>query len=69
LFFRDKYIWADANWLERGALSIGQAHTAMAVSVVDGHTSYWGSPGTARLISANLVGDYIAIDSAKIDTQ
>jgi hypothetical protein len=69
LFFRDKYICADANWLERRALTMGQTHTAMAVSVVDGHNSYWGSRGTARLVSANLMGDCTAIDCAKIDTQ
>jgi hypothetical protein len=68
LFFRDKYIWADANGLERGARTMGQAHAAMAVGVADAHGYYWGSSGTARLVSANLVGDYTAIDSARIDT-
>ncbi len=68
LFFRDKYIWADANGLERGARTMGQAQAAMAVGLTDGHAYYWNSRGTARLISANLVGDYTALDSATIDT-
>ncbi len=69
LFFRDKYIWADANGLERGARTMGQAHAAMAIGVADGHGYYWDSPGTARLVSANLLGDHSAIDSSIIDTR
>ena len=69
LFLRDKYIWADANAAERGARTFGQAHAAMAIGVTDAHGAYWHSPGTARLITANLLGDVTAIDSATIDTQ
>lgn len=72
LYFRDKYIWADANILEKGA-RMGQANTvmanaAMAVGVSDSHKYYWGSHGAARLISANLVGDLAEIEALKIDT-
>ena len=68
LFFRDKYIWADANNGEKTARIFGQAHAAMAMGVADGHGYYWGSRGTARLIAANILGDCNAIDSATIDT-
>lgn len=68
LFFRDKYIWADANNGERTARTFGQAHAAMAIGVADGHGYYWGSRGTARLIAANILGDSNAIDSATVDT-
>lgn len=67
IFFRDKYIWADANGAERGARTFGQAHAAMAIGVSDGHGYYWGSRGTARLVVANILGDCTAIDSATID--
>jgi hypothetical protein len=69
LFFRDKYIWADANVAEKGARLFGQAHAAMALGVADAHSYYWRSRGAARLIAANLLGDYSAIDSATIDTE
>ena len=46
---------------------LGQAHTAMAIGVSDGHGYYWGSRGTARLVVANILGDCTAIDSAMID--
>jgi hypothetical protein len=69
LFFRDKYIWADANVAEKGARIFGQAHTAMALGVADAHGYYWRSRGAARLIAANLLGDYTVIDSATLDTE
>jgi hypothetical protein len=69
LFFRDKYIWADGNAAERTARTFGQAHAAMGIGVADAHSSYWNSSGVARLITANILGDYDEIDSAKIDTQ
>ena len=69
LFFRDKYIWADANVAEKGARFFCQAHAAMALGVADAHSYYWRSPGTARLIAANILGDYTAIDSATIDKE
>ena len=68
IFFRDKYIWADANGAERAARTFGQAHAAMAMGVTDGHCYYWGSSGTARLITANILGDCKAIDSGTVDT-
>ena len=68
-FFRDKYIWADANFAERGARTFGQAHAAMALGVADAHGYYWRSRGVARLISANILGDYKAIDSATLDME
>lgn len=67
IFFRDKYIWADANAAERGARTFGQAHAAMGIGVADGHGYYWNSRGTARLVAANILGDCTAIDSALID--
>jgi hypothetical protein len=67
-FFRDKYIWADANIAERGARTFGQAHAGMALGVADAHGYYWYSRGAARLIAANILGDYRAIDSETIDT-
>ena len=67
IFFRDKYIWADANGAERGARTFGQAHAAMGIGVSDGHCYYWNSHGTARLVAANILGDCTAIDSALID--
>lgn len=67
IFFRDKYIWADANAAERGARTFGQAHAAMGIGVSDGHCYYWNSRGTARLVAANILGDCTAIDSALID--
>jgi hypothetical protein len=69
IFFRDKYIWADANGVEQLARTFGQAHAAMAVAVSDAHSSYWHSRGVARLIAANLLGDYTIVDSGMIDTQ
>lgn len=39
----------------------------MAIGVADGHGYYWGSRGTARLVTANILGDCSAIDSALID--
>ncbi len=66
LFFRDKYIWADANFAERGARTFGQAHAAMALGVADAHGYYWRSPGAASLITANILGDYKAINSATL---
>lgn len=66
LFFRDKYIWADANFAERGARTFGQAHAAMALGVADAHSYYWRSPGAASLITANILGDYKAINSATL---
>jgi GTPase SAR1 family protein len=69
LFFRDKYIWADANVAEKGARIFGQAHAAMALGVADAHSYYWRSRGAARLIAANILGDYTVIDSATIDTE
>lgn len=69
IFFRDKYIWADANGVEKTARTFGQAHAAMAIAVSDAHSSYWHSRGAARLITANLLGDCSVIDSGMIDTQ
>jgi hypothetical protein len=69
LFFRDKFIWADANNVEKTARTFGQAHAAMALSVSDAHCSYWHSRGVARLVAANLIGDCSAIDSGTIDTE
>lgn len=66
LFFRDKYIWADANFAERGARTFGQAHAAMALGVADAHGYYWCSPGAASLITANILGDCKAINSATL---
>jgi hypothetical protein len=68
-FFRDKYIWADANVAEKGARIFGQAHAAMALGVADAHGYYWRSRGAARLITANILGDYKAIDSATLDIE
>ncbi|MGQ4649867.1 hypothetical protein [Lyngbya aestuarii] len=67
-FFRDKYIWADANIPEKGARVFGQTPAAMALGVADAHGYYWRSRGTARLIAANLLGDSKAIDSTRLDT-
>lgn len=67
LFFRDRYIWADANIAEKTARTFGQTHAAMAVGVSDAHGSYWQSRGTARFIASNLVGDTNSIDALKID--
>lgn len=69
LFFRDKFIWADANGAERAARTFGQAHAAMALAVSDAHCSYWRSRGAARLIVSNLVGDRDSIDAATIDLE
>ena len=68
LFFRDKFIWADANGAEKTARMFGQAHAAMAMGVLDAHCSYWHSRGTARLIASNILGDRNAIEAATIDT-
>jgi hypothetical protein len=68
LFFRDKYIWADANGGEQVARALGQGHAAMAMSVTDAHCSYWHSPGVARLIVSNILNDQEAIDSPRIST-
>ena len=68
-FFRDKFIWADANGAERTARRFGQAHAAMAIGMSDAHSSYWSSRGVARLITANILGDCDAIDSAQIDVE
>jgi hypothetical protein len=38
-------------------------------SSADAHSYYWRSPGAARLIAANILGDYTAIDSATIDKE
>ncbi len=67
LFFRDKYIWADANPAERTARTLGQGQAAMAIAVADAHCSYWNSEGTTRLIASNIIGDCDAIDSPKLD--
>ncbi len=69
LFLRDKFIWADANVSERGARTFGQAHAAMALGVADAHSSYWQSRGTARLITANILGDFSAIDADRLDLE
>ncbi len=69
LFFRDKYIWADANIAEKAARSLRQEHAAMALGVSDGHVSYWHSDVTAHLLAANLMGNTKAIDSQTIDTE
>ncbi len=67
LFFRDRYIWADANIAEKTARTLGQVHAAMALGVSDAHCSYWQSCGTARFVMKNLVGDTRSIDSTKIE--
>jgi hypothetical protein len=68
LFFRDKFIWADANGAERTARTFGQAHAAMAIGVSDAHC-YWHSRGTARLIASNLLGDIGGIDFNRLDVE
>ena len=69
LFFRDKFIWADANGAEKTARMFGQAHAAMALGVSDAHCSYWRSRGTARLIASNILGDRNSIDDATVDIE
>jgi hypothetical protein len=68
IFFRDKYIWADANGGESMARMLGQWQAAMSIAVSDAHCSYWNSPGVARLIASNILNDREAIDSPKIST-
>lgn len=69
LFFRDKFIWADANPGEKTARLLGQNHAAMAIGVSDAHCSYWRSRGTARLIASNLLGDIGGIDFNRLDVE
>ncbi|MFM7428195.1 MAG: hypothetical protein ACKO7W_24890 [Elainella sp.] len=67
LFFRDRYIWSDANLAERAARAFGQAHAAMALGVSDAHSSYWQSRGAARFVASNLLGEVGEVDMAKVD--
>lgn len=65
VFFRDKYIWSDANIGETSARMAGQDDLAMAIAANDAHASYWGHPISAKLITANLLGLSDVIDSVK----
>lgn len=67
LFFRDRYVWTDANVAERAARTLGQAHAAMAAGISDAHGSYWHSRGTARFVASNLLGETNLMDASKID--
>ncbi|MBW4465254.1 MAG: hypothetical protein KME07_07410 [Pegethrix bostrychoides GSE-TBD4-15B] len=67
LFFRDRYVWTDANVAEKAARTFGQVHTAMAVGASDAHCSYWQSRGTARFVMQNLLGNTSSLDFTKID--
>jgi hypothetical protein len=65
VFFRDKYIWSDANPGETAARIMGQNDLAMAIAAKDAHSSYWENPISAKLITANLLGLSDVIDSVK----
>ncbi len=56
LYFRDQYL-GDRNFLKK---NIGDV--AMALGLVSDHSSYWKSRRVARLVMANLLGDYATLD-------
>lgn len=56
LYFKDHYL-GDRNFLKK---SVGDL--AMALGVVSDHSSYWQSRRVARLVSANLRGEYETLD-------
>ncbi len=58
LYFKDHYL-GDRNFLKK---NVGDL--AMALGVVSDHSSYWQSRRVARLVSANLRGEYETLDGA-----
>jgi hypothetical protein len=64
LFLRDRYIGSRALWKKSAPYISALGGLAIAHGLERSHTSYWRKSRVSRLITANILGDYAAIDSA-----
>ncbi len=64
LFLRDKYVGSRNLWKKSAPYLGGLGGLAIAHGLESSHTSYWRKSRVSRLITANLIGDCAAIDSA-----
>lgn len=64
LFLRDRYIGSRTLWKKSAPYISALGGLAIAHGLERSHTSYWRKSRVSRLITANILGDYAAIDSA-----
>lgn len=64
LYLRDKYIGSRNLWKKSAPHLGGLGGLAIGHGLKSSHTSYWHKSRVSRLITANLIGDCAAIDSA-----
>ena len=66
LFLRDKYV-GSRNFWKKSAPYLGDiGGVAVAHGLQSSHTSYWSKSRVSRLVTANILGDYEAIESALV---
>jgi hypothetical protein len=59
LVFQDEFISTDANLAEKAARTVGQLDAALVLGVADAHAGYWQCQQTARLVTANILGEFL----------
>lgn len=64
IFLRDKFIASHNLWKKVSQPLGGLAGLSMAKGLESAHKSYWSRSRVARLVTANIMGDYESIDSA-----
>ncbi|MEW5858239.1 MAG: hypothetical protein AB1861_12785 [Cyanobacteriota bacterium] len=64
LFLRDRYIGSRTLWKKSAPYISALGGLAIAHGLERSHTCYWRKSRVSRLITANILGDYAAIDSA-----